>query len=78
MEDYRQLDIPTLIIKGQGSPRSAALIATKLHRAALRGSLYVVRNGGHMAPITHPHEVASVIADYVLAATAPIGALWAA
>jgi len=78
MEAWRRLNIPTLTICGEHAPRPTALISQLLHAGAMRGSRHVVRGAGHMGPITHPAQVAAVMADYILAAATPVPALWAA
>ena len=65
LDDYRRVDLPTLLICGQESPRSTRRI-TALLGGALPGALVqVVGGAGHMLPLTHHQRVNTLIFDHL-------------
>jgi pimeloyl-ACP methyl ester carboxylesterase len=71
LADYRQLDVPTLILQGERAPNSTAVIAKNLHVNARRGKHLVVRGAGHMGPITHSEQVSVAIVEHIIPIIAP-------
>ena len=65
LADYRQVDLPTLLICGACSPRPTRRI-TALLGGALPGALVqVVGGAGHMLPLTHPERVNPLIVQHL-------------
>lgn len=55
------LGIPVLLVEGSDSPPIVAAIHTELARRLPQVTRMVVAGAGHMAPITHPAEVAQMV-----------------
>ncbi|WP_323780751.1 alpha/beta hydrolase [Thalassovita sp.] len=59
------LNVPTLLIEGANTPEYISLVAAGLKRR-IRGSQHaVVKGAGHMAPLTHPKQVAALIRAFL-------------
>lgn len=65
---YRHLSMPALLMTATGSPLAARRVCTILAETLPRAELVVIPNAGHMAPLTHAHEVGDRIAAHVRAA----------
>jgi pimeloyl-ACP methyl ester carboxylesterase len=62
------LACPVLLVEGDRSPPVIAEIQTALASAIPQAGRAIIAAAGHMAPITHPAEVASAIAAFLDAA----------
>jgi pimeloyl-ACP methyl ester carboxylesterase len=66
----RQIEVPTLILRGDASPlptrRIAALLAEALPNACLR----TIEGAGHMLPLTHREAVNAAIAEHLFCSPA--------
>jgi pimeloyl-ACP methyl ester carboxylesterase len=62
---YRQLAMPTLVLRGEHAPRPSRLIAEGLARVVRTARLRVVPNAGHMGPFTHADDVNRAIAKHL-------------
>lgn len=60
-----QLTCPVLLIEGETSPPVIAEIQSALASAIPQARSAVIPGAGHMAPITHPAEVAGAIAAFL-------------
>jgi pimeloyl-ACP methyl ester carboxylesterase len=60
-----QMACPVLLIEGATSPRVIAEIQTALGAAIPHHHRAVIAGAGHMAPITHPAQVAAEIAAFL-------------
>jgi pimeloyl-ACP methyl ester carboxylesterase len=69
LSDYGKITVPTLIIRGEnGHPamkRIAELLATHVQSARLA----TIEGGSHFLPVTHPAQLAALIATHVKTAT---------
>ena len=59
------LGLPVLLVEGATSPPVIAAIQTELARRLPQVTRAVVPGAGHMSPLTHPAEVASLIAAHI-------------
>lgn len=59
------IEIPTLLIWGDGDPISPVAVGRALDRALPHSALHVVRGGTHMLARERPDEVARLIADHL-------------
>lgn len=59
------LDVPTLLIEGANTPEYIRLVAAGLKRRIRGSQLAVVPGAGHMAPLTHPKQVATLIRTFL-------------
>jgi pimeloyl-ACP methyl ester carboxylesterase len=55
--------MPTLLMRGSQALPAISAINDGLERRLPNASQIVIEGAGHMAPITHPNEVASAIGD---------------
>ena len=62
---YRQLVMPTLVLRGEHAPRPSRLIASGLTRVMRTARLRIVPNAGHMGPFTHADDVNTAIAGHL-------------
>ncbi len=73
LAEYRELHIPTLLLYGVRSPKSTRTIigqlASTLPKSEIRGFLGL----GHMGPMTHAEQVATIIRKFIQAL--PVGIL---
>ena len=65
IEDFTEVDVPTLILCGGRSPMPARRIAGLLGVAMPNARLTVVMDAGHMVPLTHRNTVNPLIAEHV-------------
>ncbi|MCG8546979.1 MAG: alpha/beta hydrolase [Alphaproteobacteria bacterium] len=75
LDAYRWLDLPALVVCSERSPAPTRRI-TDLLMSTLPNSRYaVIKNAGHMAPLTHADAVGAAIAEHLSTATSsPISA----
>ena len=66
----RKLFTPTLVITGNRGPRAPVLAADCMARAMPRASATHIRGAGHMLPVTHKSELASILSGWLAPATA--------
>lgn len=59
------LDVPVLLLEGERSPAVVGAIQGRLAERLPRVRRVVVEGAGHMAPLTHPAEVARAIREHV-------------
>lgn len=59
------LGVPVLLIEGETSPPVIAAIQSELARRLPQVTRAVVPGAGHMSPLTHPAEVAALIAAHI-------------
>jgi pimeloyl-ACP methyl ester carboxylesterase len=62
--DPEGVDLPILIIQGDGDRLVPAAVAEELHRRAPGSDLWMIEDAGHMLPITHAEALAERIADF--------------
>lgn len=67
---YRDLQVPTLVIRGEHAPLPTRTIAEALPELMPRVRLCVVADAGHMGPLTHAAVVSELIAAHIRAADA--------
>ena len=65
LSDCRDLGMPTLILRGDKSPRPATRVCDLLGEAVDGARLRSISGAGHMLPITHAAEVNREIADHL-------------
>jgi pimeloyl-ACP methyl ester carboxylesterase len=66
LQAWRRFDFPVLLLQGEHSPPPGRLIARELHRAMRHSSLHIVHGAGHMGPLTHASQVATMTADHIV------------
>lgn len=64
-EDFANLHVPTLLIKGEVSPLPALMITDYLAETLSDVTLKVIEGAGHMGPITHGAKVNAHILDHI-------------
>lgn len=62
---YRGITTPTRLITGQASPGPARAIVDELLYILGSAHLRVLPGAGHMSPITHPAEIAALVAEHI-------------
>jgi pimeloyl-ACP methyl ester carboxylesterase len=62
---YRGITTPTRLIAGQASPGPARAIVDELVFILGNAHLRVLPGAGHMSPITHPAEIAALVAEHI-------------
>jgi pimeloyl-ACP methyl ester carboxylesterase len=62
---YRHLEMPVLLMTATRSPLAARRVCAILAETLPHAELVVVPDAGHMAPLTHGHEVGDRIAAHV-------------
>ena len=62
---YRGITTPTRLITGQASPGPARAIVDELVYILGSSHLRVLPGAGHMSPITHPAEIAALVAEHI-------------
>jgi len=67
IDDVRRVQVPTLVLCGERTTAPERRMCEIIAGAAPRATLGVIPAAGHMAPITHPKEVAGKIAEHVSA-----------
>ena len=65
LEDYGQLDIPTLLLWGEQAPSSTREIVRMLMRAMKDARGAGLSGVGHMGPVTHPDIVNPLIKQFI-------------
>lgn len=69
--DYGQVDVPTLLMCGEVSPRPTRRI-TALLGGTLPGALvHIIGGAGHMLPLTHAEQVNPIIAEHLACYSIP-------
>jgi pimeloyl-ACP methyl ester carboxylesterase len=63
--DYLAVRARTRLIVGERSPKGAKAVIDVLEQVLPRAHTRVVQGAGHMSPITHREEVASLIARQI-------------
>jgi pimeloyl-ACP methyl ester carboxylesterase len=66
----RKLFTPALVITGNRGPRASVLAGECMARAMPRASVTRIRGAGHMLPVTHKNELASILTQWL----APVAA----
>ena len=61
LEDFRSMNVPTLLIHGTGSPWPTRRICDLLERILPHAQLKTVGGAGHMSPVTHRDQVNALI-----------------
>lgn len=64
---WATLTAPTLLVRGERSPRAARRVAETLAGCIRGATLRDVPGAGHMAPITHESEVSAMITEHIAA-----------
>ena len=67
---FAALDVPTLLVVGSKSPASSRGVARLLAKTLPSVTTVEIDGVGHMAPVTHPDRVNTVIASYLERVTA--------
>lgn len=62
---YEDLQVPTLIIRGDQSRVPAMSVAASLARAIPTAVLQTVEGAGHMLPLTHKVSVQAAVSDHI-------------
>lgn len=65
LRDYAGLPVRTLLIGGEHSPKPVCHMNAMLARALGSARAVSLTGAGHMTPISHPADLASLIADHV-------------
>jgi pimeloyl-ACP methyl ester carboxylesterase len=65
LDDVRRLRMPTLVLCGENTTEPESRMCQLVAGAAPHGTLAMLPAAGHMAPITHPKEVAARIALHI-------------
>lgn len=65
LHSYRDLRIPTLILRGERSPRATRAVTDLLARTIPGARMESIEEAGHMSPITHPQPVNAAIIDHL-------------
>jgi pimeloyl-ACP methyl ester carboxylesterase len=65
IDDVRRLQAPTLVLCGEGTTAPERRMCELIAETAPRATLAMLPGAGHMAPITHPKEVAARIAAHI-------------
>ena len=63
--DYRSINAPTRLIAGARTQRPARAIVDELVNILPDAHLQVLERAGHMSPLTHPKEVAALVAKHI-------------
>lgn len=71
--DYRGIHAPTRLIAGERTPKPARAIADELVHILNDAHLHILARAGHMSPVTHPEEVAALVAEHLDSAAAESG-----
>lgn len=61
---YRQIAVPTLVLRGTESPAPTLRIAELVAEALPRSRLHTIDGAGHMLPLTHRDAVNAAIAEH--------------
>lgn len=71
LRDFRALNLPTLLLRGQHAPAPTRRIVELLAATLPQARAEVIDGAGHMAPLTHSREVNALVSAHVTANTAP-------
>jgi pimeloyl-ACP methyl ester carboxylesterase len=63
---YRQIAVPTLVLRGGESPAPTRRIAELVAGALPRSRLRTIGGAGHMLPLTHREAVNAAVAEHLL------------
>jgi pimeloyl-ACP methyl ester carboxylesterase len=63
--DYRSITAPTRLVVGQRSPEPARAIVYELAHLIGDAHVRMLPQAGHMSPITHPVEIAALVAEHI-------------
>lgn len=67
LDDYAQLEMPTLLVCGDRSPGPSRRIVELLRGALHRASVKRIAGAGHMSPLTHADAVNAAILEHLQA-----------
>jgi pimeloyl-ACP methyl ester carboxylesterase len=65
LEDFVEIELPTLVLCGGRSPLPARRICSHLGRTLPKAELRTIDGAGHMMPTTHVAEVCSLMAAHI-------------
>jgi pimeloyl-ACP methyl ester carboxylesterase len=65
VSNYRSIATPTRLIAGQGTPAPARAIVDELAQILCDAHVRVLPRAGHMSPVTHPAEIAALVAEHI-------------
>jgi pimeloyl-ACP methyl ester carboxylesterase len=65
LEDYRSLNVPTLMLRARDTRRPSAHLVDMIGGALPNAQIAEVASGGHMSPITNPDAVNSEIERFL-------------
>ena len=65
LRDYAGIEVPTLVLCGNLSPRASRQISRLLTEAMPHARHRTIRNAGHMSPLTHPADAAAHVAEHL-------------
>ena len=63
--DPSEVQVPTLLLSGTNSPRSARGVIDVLARGIRDAELHRIEGAGHMAPLTHTDTVNALIEQHI-------------
>lgn len=63
--EYRSITAPTRLVVGQRSPEPARAIVYELAHILGDAHVRMLPQAGHMSPITHPVEIAALVAEHI-------------
>ncbi len=64
-EKLKTIAIPTLILAGEQDRLTPLSFAQSLQRTLPNSRLVIIREGGHLLPLEHPHQVNTYIAEFL-------------
>lgn len=67
-EDYRRINIPTLVLRGGNSPHPARRTAGLTAAVVPGAAIVTITGAGHMLPLTHSAAVADALTSHIEAA----------
>jgi pimeloyl-ACP methyl ester carboxylesterase len=65
VSNYRSITAPTRLIAGQRTPAPARAIVDELAQILCDAHVRVLPRAGHMSPVTHPAEIAALVAEHI-------------
>lgn len=66
--EWARLDVPTLLVRGERSPKEAREVCAALAKALPHATLREVPGAGHLSPLTHAEVVTGLIEAHLRAA----------
>ena len=66
LEAFGAIDVPALVLTGSASTAAARGVARLVAGVLPRVRVEEIEGAGHMAPVTHPHEVNALIERFLL------------